>query len=112
MPEVKRLTQKLKTVTFEYEGEPVTVTYNRAAITPEWERLYLEGMKAEWKSKVIIDTLASLVHSWDLTENGKPFKPTPENLQRLPLDFLAAMLTAMFEGEAPNPQSEGSFTSG
>lgn len=106
------LSKKTRTIEVEYEGERVRVTYYPARITPRWEQEFNEALKDEWKSRAVVEGLASVLADWDLVDNGEPFPPTEENLVQLPMDFLVAVFTRIMEDQRPNPKSGGSFGGG
>lgn len=94
--------RKTKTIEIAYEDETVKVSYVRAAITPEWEQAFNEAIKDEWRSRAVVESLARVIAEWDLTDGGKPFPPTVENLVTLPTQFLVTVFTAIMEDQRPN----------
>lgn len=112
MPELKSLFGKTRTVAVTYAGENITVEYIPSRITPAWEREFNELLQDSWKSRAIVETLSGVIISWDLTENGKPFEPTVENISKLPVDFLLEVFTAIMEQSRPNRPNGGTFAGG
>jgi len=112
MPDRAALLKKTRTTTVEYDGERITITYAPAKITPRWEQAFNEALKGEWKSRAVVETLADALVEWDVTDGGKPFPPTVDNLVQLPMDLLSAVFVAIMEGQRPNRQSGGSFAAG
>jgi hypothetical protein len=112
MPDKSLLTEQKKTISITYAGEQITFSFTPGKITPKWERKFNELIQDEWRSRAIVETLSEILVDWDILDNGKPFPPTAENLQLLPLDLLSEIFTKIMESQRPNQQSAGSFGDG
>jgi hypothetical protein len=107
MPDRSAWLKKTKTVVVEFEGEQVSVTFAPAKITPRWEQEFNEALKSEWKSRAMVETLATVIVDWDITSDGKPFPPTEANLAQLPMELLTAIFVAIMEAQRPNATRSG-----
>lgn len=110
------LAKTTKRVTFEYDGEPVTVEYRLNAVTPQQgeliERLtsmFGGAVTLSEENKVneqLIDVLNWLVVSWDvLDDKGKPLPVTKTWLRKLPSAFLYTLFGEILADLRPNAQS-------
>lgn len=110
MPEVSRLRQpKLVTAEVDVEGELVTITFDKNAVTLNWAA---EAKRAHVESdaKAIAATLAAVIHEWDITADGEPFPPTPDNLADLPAEVLGRLTDSIETASAPS-RAEGNASS-
>jgi len=111
---VKDFLNKTVAVSFEYSGETVTLTARQNALTATALR-QLQQMADTQDAGMLIPALASSVVGWDLVweENEPNWPVTVENLEKLPVDFLAAMVTALSEiwsGNAQRPKPSASLS--
>lgn len=88
MPELKRL-GKEKQLCLSYDDETITVTYRRGAVTTEWQEAIAACSKDD--TETFYRLLAQVIVDWDITENGKPLKPTAANMKKLPMDLMVEM---------------------
>ena len=107
MPALGSLTSpKIVTVTFTYDDETVTISYDRNKMTTN----LLSRVQESNDPAVIADVFAAVIHEWDVTEDdGSPFPPSAENLGKLPLAALKLLSEAI--GNSP-PSEEGKDSSG
>jgi hypothetical protein len=108
------LREKRKSIRFEYEGEPYEAIYNHAAITVEFQRQIDEWQTRSDGERVTL-ILSVILIDWDLVqEDGEtPAPVSVEEMERLPVPFLVALINAIFEDYNPPPTpddaSESSF---
>lgn len=98
------------TVTVDFGGETVTVTFNQNAMTKRWVKQIQAGLEAE-DIETSSRSLVDLIMSWDILDsNGAPVPVTVDVLDDLPLPFLRAIDEAI--GDASNLSSaEGNASS-
>ena len=97
-----------RTITFDYDGTPVEVTYNRRGVSEAYvetaqgfarakppdnsmfpPRLVESVWASSSRNHATVRALAAVIESWDITnDDGSPYPPTLENLTTLPLHFL------------------------
>ena len=111
---VKDFLNKTVAVSFEYSGETVTLTARENAFTAKMVS-DLEAMSRTQNVSVIMPHLANAVVGWDLVweENQPNWPVTLENLERLPFNFILAMVTALSEiwmGNAQRPKPSASLS--
>lgn len=53
-------------------------------------------------SEAMAEILSGLIESWNMDMNGEPFPPTAENLNLLPVEFVAQAAACAFERLFPN----------
>jgi len=100
-------------VTLKIEGETLLVTYNRSALTPEFQSALGEETADGFKAKQIPKMLHELLVEWDLMNgNGKPYPITEAALAKLPTDFLQDVALEIFRDLNPSPNSETPAPSG
>lgn len=89
-------------VKVEWEGEVVQVTFLKHAYTPKLEA---EVMSESGKGggQAVAELLEKLIDSWDITTGGDAYPPTRENLSRLPVSFLIAVMKAVTEAMTADP---------
>lgn len=114
---VKDFLNKTVAVSFEYSGETVTLTARENAFTAKMVS-DLEAMSRTQNVSVIMPHLANAVVGWDLVweENQPNWPVTLENLERLPFNFILAMVTALSEiwsgnAQRPKPSANSSADS-
>ena len=94
---IANLKKNRSSATIEFLGETAEVIYKPSEFTPELES---EAASVE-KDKIgefLVTVLSRLIESWDVTsEDGTQYEPTPENLSKLQVDFLAAVLKGIGE---------------
>lgn len=89
----------------EWEGEIVTITYDKNAYTPELEAQVMD--EANGGGRALADLLEKLLMDWDIIENGEPFPPTRTNIGRLPVAFLVQVMKAVGEAMSQDPTLSG-----
>jgi hypothetical protein len=104
MPAIGSLTRARATqATLDVGGEPVTVVFDAAKITPGWRREVLTSDDP----LAIPSALAGLILQWDVTDDdGTPFPPTGENLARFDFVVLGTILETLIESAQPS-RAEG-----
>lgn len=86
------LKNRTKQISVEFAGETLTITYLPSRITPE-----LAGQED------ISAALAEIIERWDLLDDDSEAYPiSKETLEKLPVDFLAAVLAAIIGDAVPN----------
>lgn len=94
-----------RTLTVEYFGESVDVTYIPKNITPH-TGAELRDAQEDGDALIVAKMLAKTLVDWDvLGDDGKPMKPTEELLAEMPSSFLGAILAAISEDSVPNRKS-------
>lgn len=95
---VKTLTAKRNSLTIEFAGEKVELTYRPGVATPAWES------KIQSQENSGYHQLAELVETWDLLDDdGKtPFPLDYKKLLVLPSEFVTSVLVQIAEDMAPN----------
>lgn len=97
---------KTRTVTMEYEGEPVALVYRPGKFTPRIEARLNEAQSEGRVSQEVAAVLADVLASWDvLGDDGKPVKPTTELLMEFPVDFLNLVSQAVAGDMRPKEPS-------
>ena len=110
--DVRHVLSKTRTVTVEYDGEPLRVTYRPGALTGALVDRVAGAAGETGQSAVIADALAAILADWDATADGQPYPPTPENLLALPLRLLSEVFRVVVQDAAPPPPNaapSGSF---
>jgi hypothetical protein len=104
MPAISNLTRSRATqATIDVAGEPVTIVFDAAKITPGWRREVLSSDDP----LAIPSALAGLILQWDVTaDDGAAFPPTGENLARFDFVVLGAILEKLIEAAQPS-RAEG-----
>jgi len=126
MPKLSDLVKGVQDVTFDYDGEPITITYKANAVSLRQAALITDfatitqrvsdGEEEQSEATLqresealnsLVTTLVSNVVKWDLLEeDGKTMYPiNPNSLRDLPIRFLFAVFGALMRGEQPNPQN-------
>lgn len=115
MPEIRQLTRQVPVeAVIDLGGDSVRVTFDRNGITPfllsEMQRR-LQGTKDEKGNDnndgdvlAVARMLSHVILSWDVSEEGQPFPPTPENIGKLSVSALAALSRRI--GDEAVPSSE------
>jgi len=111
MPEISSLTrQKPRTAQIDLgEGDTINLTFDANAVTPHWMD---EAQRRATENADVLSLSRSLAHvvlSWDVTDEGQPFPPTAENISVLSFSalrgFLDAVVTAAVPGAAEGEDS-------
>ena len=84
--DLKDLALKRTRVTFEYDGEPVTIEFFPNQLTAEWFARTSEQAQADMgpDGDGECRALAAILIDWDVQNAGQPFPPTYENLKLVP----------------------------
>lgn len=105
--------EKRTLIEFDLDGEAYEAIYNRAGITVGFNRKMDEADAADGTR--LVQMLAELVLDWDLVaDDGEtPLPVSIEELERQPLEYLAALSRAIWTNYNPPPtpdaDSESSF---
>lgn len=86
-------------LTFEYNGESVTLQVREESLSPQFEQSLQDTVK---RPLAAAEAFARVIVSWDIDYNGDPFPPTVDNLKILPVSFYEAVMSAvgeMFQGK-------------
>lgn len=114
------LLKETKRVTFDYDGESVTIDYHPGAITPQMQ-LVAVGMQALGDEKGemapgtmqalmndYVNVIVTMVKTWDvLGEDGVALPVDKQWVSRMPLAFLSAVFAAAVGDMRPNEKSAG-----
>jgi hypothetical protein len=101
MPDVSVLSRpKLIDVAAEVEGEMVNVKFDRNKVTLNWIAEY-QAVADGIDIRKLAQLIASTIHSWDITDGGRPYPTTVENLCALPGEILWAVSEAMQNSSVP-----------
>lgn len=103
MPKISQLGAR-RTMTVDYDGESIDVTFRPAAINDNWvDRL--QGLDKEDRQGYM-ELLCEALIAWDiLDEDGQPLPPTVELMRALPLDLLYQITWDLFESLTPKKRS-------
>ena len=93
---MKDLKKRVKTVTVEFQGDTAEVTYRVNVITPQFQDQITE-MKTN--RAAVVAMVREAVEDWDVveSEDGPRISPEAEMVKELPLDFLNAVMNAIFD---------------
>lgn len=112
------LMQKLRTVTVDYFGDKLNVTYKPGEMSPakeaELARLRREAQENEEdgdedaaarNSEQLAGRLAEVMVSWDVLEDGEPLPSSKANLMTFPNALLVHISSAIGDDMRPNPKT-------
>lgn len=103
------LTKATRSLTLEYDGSTVALTYYPGKLTPAVEARLNQANADNRPAGGVAEELARLIASWDVLDaKGKPEPITVELLRELPTRFLLAMVSAIGADARPNASSAGS----
>lgn len=107
---VSNLAKNVRETTVSYEGETAAVTYKPGSVTPNM----LDEMQANKENAgALVKLIRRCVSQWDvLKDDGKQLAPDDPAVGDLPVSFLNAVLTAIFEDMRPNPSTSGTSAAG
>ena len=92
-------------VKVDWNGHAVMVTFDANAYTPklEGEMRSAVGRDDEGQARAVVELLAKVLVSWDITDSGKPFECSADHLETMPLGFLLGIFEGMAKemGEVP-----------
>lgn len=75
--------------------EPLVLVYRPSAYTANTEREMNVLRESDWKSALGLSFVETLVVSWDLEDDGKPFPIEKERLAELPSNFISAVISGI-----------------
>ena len=110
MPKFSSLTkQHPVTVTFGFEDESLTISFDRNRITQRWLNNVGKGMQDDDPSSIARLVLEVLI-AWDVEdEHGNRLEPTVDLLEQLPLTAFMELTKAISEAAVPaSEEGEGS----
>lgn len=85
------------------QGVPVQLTYRPNVITPE----KMARMKKLTVEESIVKQVCMIVVEWDIeTEAGRPLPITEQELRKVPVDVLAAVLHAINNDSTPSEEEK------
>jgi hypothetical protein len=109
------LVGKLRSVTVDYFGDKLNVTYKPSEMSPakeaELARLRKEAEEAEEGddaargAEQLASRLAEVMVSWDVVEDGEPLPPTKTTLMEFPNALLVHISSAIGDDMRPNPKT-------
>ena len=107
---VSNLSRNTRETTVTYDGETAAVTYRPGSVTPNM----LDEMQANKENAgALVNLIRRCVSQWDvLQDDGKQMPPDSPAVGDLPVAFLNAVLTAVFEDMRPNPTTGGTSAAG
>jgi hypothetical protein len=107
---VSNLAKNVRETTVAYEGETAAVSYKPGSVTPNM----LDEMQAHKEDAgALVSLIRRCVAEWDvLQDDGKPLPTDAPAVGDLPVAFLNAVLTAVFEDMRPNPSTGGTSAAG
>jgi hypothetical protein len=92
---LSKLSHGLATVTVEYDGDTVNVTYATGKVTPHYG--------ASLEGRQIAEALPEIVTAWDvLGDDGQPLPCSIDVTRQLPVKFTNAVMAAIQEDQRPN----------
>ncbi len=110
---ISNLVRDRRMVTIPIDDETVTITYRPGGFTPETEDRLRTFADDQRGGAALVALLADCLIDWDvLDDDGKPLRPTAENLRRLPMVFLSQVAQAIAEDMRPNLSSAGNSGAG
>lgn len=78
--------------------DDLKLTYRPSGYTPNAELAFNEALKDEWKSKMALDFITTLVTEWDLEgEDDAPYPITLAAVADLPTPFITSIITGIAE---------------
>lgn len=103
------LTRPTRTVTVDYDGNIVNLTYSPGRLTPAVEARLNQANEQNRPASGVADELAKIIVSWDVTgDDGKPLAVTADLLHEFPTRFLLACVSAIGGDARPNVASAAS----
>lgn len=108
----RAVTDTTKTVTVEFAGESMEVTYRIGAMSRATIRRF-ETAKDEEQVDAAITFITEVVSAWEVVDlDGAVLPITEEVLASLPIDFLTAIIGAvMADVQVPKSSEDSSFAS-
>jgi hypothetical protein len=97
---LKALQGKVNTMTMDFGGETVHITYKSGVITPAWEE--------KWKGKEdgIYHQAEELIVDWDVMKDATHKYPTTlAAIKELPLEFVVAVVSECARDIVPNART-------
>lgn len=112
MPEIRHLTRPKPTVALIDlgDGDTVNVTFDRNKITPLWME-EAEKRDREKDTQSLPKSLADVILSWDVTNEGAAYPPLAENIAAFSYPVQAELLTSILAAAVPS-RAEGNVSSG
>jgi hypothetical protein len=106
----RAVTDTTKTVTVEFAGETMDVTYRIGAMSRATIRRF-ETAKDEEQVDAAITFITEVVSAWEVVDLDGAVLPIPEEvLSSLPIDFLTAIIGAvMTDVQVPKASEDSSF---
>lgn len=106
----RAVTDTTKTVTVEFAGESMEVTYRIGAMSRATIRRF-ETAKDEEQVDAAITFITEVVSAWEVVDlDGAVLPITEEVLASLPIDLLTAIIGAvMADVQVPKPSEDSSF---
>lgn len=115
MPKVSGYRERTRQIRIEFDGddEDLNVEYRPRAITPRMEDQFQTYIDENHGERVVFDSLAAMVVTWDLTDDaGVPIPLTPDALNDVPSSVLTYVLNKLREDIRPNPQPSPASVNG
>jgi hypothetical protein len=106
MPEIRNLTRQKPTAARidMGDGDTVSLTFDANAITPAWMDEAQRRATEDADALSLARSLAHVILSWDVTEEGQPFPPTAKNISVLSFHALRALLDAVVTAAVPGSE--------
>lgn len=100
---ISALTANRRTVSIDFGGETLKVTYRPSAINAVQEARELEDKEKGQHVLSMVRTMIETIESWDLLgDDGKPLALTEDNLKPLGIDILSQISRAIVTDALPN----------
>jgi hypothetical protein len=106
MPELSQL-QRVKPITTEVDmgdGDVVRITFNRNAITSEWEEGNRQSVEQGEDSHVLAKALADVLLNWDVTENGQALEASAANIGKLSISAQGSLFYRIMKASVPTSE--------
>lgn len=84
-------------ITFDIDGEAVTIEIQPHKITPEYQARLTKLAAEDSGQDDDVTMLAELIVSWDVTCGGEPYLPTYENLLKAPRTLITRAVVEILE---------------
>lgn len=101
--ELKQIKVRTKVLTLDLGPDPedkLTIHYRPGAVTQDNIDALTEGPSSEGFDRVV-EFMLSAIASWDITQDGKPYDVTAENVRALDIPFINMIQEAIVEDNQP-----------
>ena len=95
------LAKKVKTVTAEFQGDTLTVSFRVNVVTP----MFMGQLRGLTRQESLVKQVISVVEKWDLLKNGTVIALTESGVSEVPTALLTKILSIVSE-EMDAPDAE------